>query len=167
MYNMVGFQTRLARPEQERVFRMIPALKEAVFARYGMVHRNMYINSPVALSADGRLRGAEHVFAAGQMTGVEGYIESMASGLAMGINAARAYKGLETKVFPSETAIGSLCRYVTGADAKNFQPMNINFGLFAPLDDKIKDKKEKYRLISERALSALERFKTELGNEAG
>lgn len=165
LVNMVGFQTRLARPEQERVFRAIPALAKAKFARYGMIHRNTYINSPAALLPDGRLRRAEHVFVAGQMTGVEGYIESTVSGLAAGINAALAYKGTRAKVFPRVSAIGSLLSYIIEADPENFQPMNINFALFPPLDDKIKDKKEKNREIARRALLAIDAFKIELDKE--
>jgi len=158
LMNMVGFQTRMARPEQERILRMIPALSEAVFARYGMMHRNMYLNSPTVLNPDGRLIASEHLFAAGQMTGVEGYVESAASGLAIGINAGLTYKGLEPIALPVHTAIGSLLRYINKADTKSFQPMNINFGLIEPIDKPPRDKKEKNRLIAERALLALDGY---------
>ena len=162
LMNIVGFQTRLARPEQDRVFSMIPALAKGEFVRYGMVHRNTFINSPAMLEADGRLKGMEHVFVAGQMSGVEGYVESAASGLAMGINAGLAYQGAAPKVFPRETALGSLLHYIVHAEPKHFQPMNVNFGLLPPLDNPPKDKKEKNRLIAERALEATAAFRESL-----
>ena len=158
LFNMVGFQTRLARPEQERVFTMVPALSGAEFARYGMVHRNTYINSPVLLTADGRLKRKEHVFVAGQMIGVEGYVESAASGLAAGINAGLAYQGKQTVAFPAETAIGALLRYIVNAEPANFQPMNINFGLMPPIDNPPKNKKEKNQMLAGRALASLSVF---------
>ena len=155
LMNIVGFQTRLTRPEQDRVFRMIPALRDASFARYGMVHRNTYINAPAMLEADGRLKAKEHVFVAGQISGVEGYVESAASGLAMGINAALAYHGLPTRPFPRETAIGALLHYIVSAQSKTFQPMNINFGLLPEPAFPPRDKKEKNAMIAHRALQAL------------
>ena len=162
LMNIVGFQTRLTRPEQDRVFRLIPALREASFARYGMVHRNTYINAPVMLEADGRLKTKEHVFVAGQISGVEGYVESAASGLAMGINAALAYRGLPTTLFPRETAIGALLHYIVNAQPKAFQPMNINFGLLPAPEFLPKGKKEKNAAIAQRALDALAVYKEAL-----
>ncbi|MDR0469779.1 MAG: FADH(2)-oxidizing methylenetetrahydrofolate--tRNA-(uracil(54)-C(5))-methyltransferase TrmFO [Peptococcaceae bacterium] len=158
LMNIVGFQTRLARPEQERVFGMIPALAKAEYARYGMVHRNTFINSPSMLEADGRLKGREGLFAAGQMTGVEGYVESAASGLAAGINAGLVYKGLPTAIYPAETALGALLRYIVTAEEKHFQPMNVNFGLMPPLPDPPRDKKRKNQMYADRAFKALDRF---------
>lgn len=158
LMNVVGFQTRLARPEQERVFSMIPALSGAEYARYGMVHRNTYINSPLMLETDGRLKEMGHVFPAGQMTGVEGYVESAASGLAMGVNAGLAYLGRRTRVFPPETAVGALLNYIVTAEPKHFQPMNVNFGLLPPLSGAPKDKKRRQELYADRALGALDGF---------
>jgi len=129
LFNIVGFQTRLTRPEQRRVFRMIPGLERAEFVRYGMMHRNTYINGPAHLAAAFSLRRAPRVFFAGQITGVEGYLESTASGLVAGINAARMAVGAEPAIFPSQTAIGALCSYVSAPAAGEYQPMNINFGL--------------------------------------
>jgi len=160
LYNLVGFQTHLKWPEQKRVFRLIPGLEKAEFVRYGVMHRNTFINSPRLLRPTLELNKREGLFFAGQMTGVEGYLESAAGGLVAGINAASLALGRETMVFPKETAIGGLCHYITTAEAKHFQPMNINFGLLPPLEGpKIKDKKLKNRLISERALAALNTFK--------
>jgi len=129
LFNIVGFQTRLTRPEQRRVFRMIPGLARAEFIRYGMMHRNTYINGPAHLAPTFALKRAPRVFFAGQITGVEGYMESTASGLVAGINAARMAKGAEPVVFPSQTAMGALCSYVSAPAAGEYQPMNINFGL--------------------------------------
>ncbi|HNU93202.1 MAG TPA: methylenetetrahydrofolate--tRNA-(uracil(54)-C(5))-methyltransferase (FADH(2)-oxidizing) TrmFO [Bacillota bacterium] len=129
MFNIVGFQTRLTRPEQRRVFRMIPGLASAEFMRYGMMHRNTYINGPAHLAPTFALKSAPRVFFAGQITGVEGYLESTASGLAAGINAARMAQGAEPVIFPSQTAIGALCMYVSAPAAGEYQPMGINFGL--------------------------------------
>jgi len=157
LMNIVGFQTRLARPEQDRVFTMIPALAGAEFVRYGMVHRNTFLNSPSLLEADGRIKGKEYVFAAGQMTGVEGYVESAASGLAAGINAGLAWKGLASMQFPMESAIGSLLNYVATSEAKHFQPMNVNFGLMPPLSKAPRDKKERNKAFADRALMSIER----------
>lgn len=155
LLNMVGFQTRLTRPEQRRVFRMIPALENAEFARYGMVHRNTFLNSPKLSLPTGQLKALPNVLTAGQMTGVEGYVESAASGLAMGINACRMFRQLEPLVFPPETAIGALLRYIVTAEPRHFQPMNISFGLLPALPDAPRDKKEKNRLLTERALGSL------------
>ncbi|MEA4892830.1 MAG: methylenetetrahydrofolate--tRNA-(uracil(54)-C(5))-methyltransferase (FADH(2)-oxidizing) TrmFO [Peptococcaceae bacterium] len=155
LLNIVGFQTRLTRPEQRRVFRMIPGLQNAEFARYGMVHRNTFMNSPRLLLPTGQLKEMPHILPAGQMTGVEGYVESAASGLAMGINAALLARGKEPLVFPPATALGSLLHYIVFTEADNFQPMNVSFGLLPPLPEAIRDKKEKNRRLAERALGAL------------
>ncbi|MBO6245801.1 MAG: methylenetetrahydrofolate--tRNA-(uracil(54)-C(5))-methyltransferase (FADH(2)-oxidizing) TrmFO, partial [Anaerovibrio sp.] len=129
LYNIVGFQTHLKWPEQRRVFGMIPGLENAEFVRYGVMHRNTFINSPETMRPTMQFKDNDHLFFAGQMTGVEGYVESASSGLVAGINAARICKGLEPVVFPQETAHGSLCHYITTAPAKHFQPMNVNFGI--------------------------------------
>jgi methylenetetrahydrofolate--tRNA-(uracil-5-)-methyltransferase len=158
LYNMVGFQTHLTWPEQQRVFRLIPGLETAEFVRYGVMHRNTYINSPKVLLPTLQTREQPEIFFAGQITGVEGYVESAASGLVAGINASRLIQGLEPYVFPAHTAHGALCHYITQADPAHFQPMNINFGLLPPLEHKIKDKKLKNRTIADRALAALREF---------
>lgn len=161
LYNIVGFQTHLKWPEQKRVFRMIPGLENASFVRYGVMHRNTFMNSPKYMTASLELKGEHGLFFAGQMTGVEGYIESAASGIVAGINAAREAAGRNTVVFPPETAHGALCHYITSAEGKHFQPMNINFGIMPPLGERIRDKKEKKRRISERALESLRVFARE------
>lgn len=164
LYNLVGFQTHLKWPEQKRVFGLIPGLEKAEFVRYGVMHRNTFLNSPYLLEPTMQFKTRKDLFFAGQMTGVEGYIESAASGLVAGLNAARVVKGQEPLVFPIETALGALCHYITSTEVKNFQPMNINFGLLPPLEGKkIRDKKLKYRTISERALNSLARFSQEWG----
>ena len=159
LYNIVGFQTHLKWPEQRRVFGMIPGLENAEFVRYGVMHRNTFINSPETMRPTMQFKGNDNLFFAGQMTGVEGYVESASSGLVAGINAARICKGLEPVVFPQETAHGSLCHYITTAPAKHFQPMNVNFGIMSPIKEKIRDKKLKKQRIAERALTTLEEFK--------
>ena len=159
LYNIVGFQTHLKWPEQRRVFGMIPGLENAEFVRYGVMHRNTFINSPETMRPTMQFKDNDHLFFAGQMTGVEGYVESASSGLVAGINAARICKGLEPVVFPQETAHGSLCHYITTAPAKHFQPMNVNFGIMSPIKEKIRDKKLKKQRIAERALTTLEEFK--------
>lgn len=155
MYNLVGFQTRLTQPEQRRVFRLIPGLAQAEFLRYGAMHRNTYIDSPRLLSADQRLKAEQRILFAGQITGVEGYVESAASGLAAGINAARGLTGQAPLVFPAETAIGALLRYISSDAGGEFQPMNVNFGLLPPLEKRIRNKQEKNQQLAERALAAL------------
>ncbi|MBE6106087.1 methylenetetrahydrofolate--tRNA-(uracil(54)-C(5))-methyltransferase (FADH(2)-oxidizing) TrmFO [Anaerovibrio lipolyticus] len=162
LYNIVGFQTHLKWPEQRRVFGMIPGLENAEFVRYGVMHRNTFINSPETMRPTMQFKDNDHLFFAGQMTGVEGYVESASSGLVAGINAARICKGLEPVVFPQETAHGSLCHYITTAPAKHFQPMNVNFGIMSPIKEKIRDKKLKKQRIAERALATLEEFKKNL-----
>lgn len=159
LYNIVGFQTHLKWPEQQRVFRMIPGLENAEFVRLGVMHRNTYIHSPKVLCETLQLKGRPRLFFAGQITGVEGYVESAASGLMAGINAARLARGEEPFIFPEDTAHGALCHYITHAEGKNFQPMNVNFGLLPPLGQKIRDKKAKNKMIAERALESLEKFK--------
>ena len=162
LYNIVGFQTHLKWPEQRRVFGMIPGLEHAEFVRYGVMHRNTFINSPETMRPTMQFRDKDHLFFAGQMTGVEGYVESASSGLVAGINGARLCQGLEPVVFPQETAHGALCHYITTAPAKHFQPMNINFGIMSPIKEKIRDKRLKKQRIAERALATLEAFKKEL-----
>ncbi|MBO4220636.1 MAG: methylenetetrahydrofolate--tRNA-(uracil(54)-C(5))-methyltransferase (FADH(2)-oxidizing) TrmFO [Clostridia bacterium] len=163
-YNIVGFQTHLAFPEQKRVFSMIPGLENAEFLRYGVMHRNTFLDSPGLLAADYSLRNNSGIFFAGQMTGVEGYIESAASGFVAGINAARRYEGLESFIFPPVTVIGAMARYVSEGGLGEFQPMNANFGIVEPISGFKKKigKKIKYEMISERALSAVDSFKGSL-----
>lgn len=162
LYNLVGFQTSLKWGEQKRVFRMIPGLARAEFERYGVMHRNTYINSPRLLRPTLQARERADLFFAGQLTGVEGYIESTAAGLVAGLNAARLATGQATVSFPPETAIGALCHYICEADPEAFQPMNIAFGLFPPLPERIRNKRDKKRALGERALSTLDRFLSEL-----
>jgi methylenetetrahydrofolate--tRNA-(uracil-5-)-methyltransferase len=164
LYNIVGFQTHLKWPEQKRVFSLIPGLENAEFVRFGVMHRNTYINSPKALAPTLQMRQIPDIFFAGQMTGVEGYIESAAAGLVAGVNAGRLSRGKSPLIFPAETAHGALCRYITEADAKHFQPMNVNFGLLPPLAERIRDKKTKNKMIAERALQSLREFKENFDN---
>ncbi|GGG12469.1 methylenetetrahydrofolate--tRNA-(uracil-5-)-methyltransferase TrmFO [Paenibacillus abyssi] len=161
LYNLVGFQTHLKWGEQKRVLSLIPGLEQAEFVRFGVMHRNTFINSPKQLRPTYQFKGRDRLMFAGQMTGVEGYVESAASGLIAGINAGRMARGLEPLVLPAETALGSMAEYITTADFKHFQPMNANFGLFPPLDKRIKNKKEKYEAIANRALEKLIQFKEE------
>jgi len=156
LYNLVGFQTHLKWSEQQRVFRLIPGLENAEFIRFGVMHRNTFINSPKTLLPTLQMKSQPQILFAGQITGVEGYVESAASGLVAGINAGRLAQSLEPIVFPRQTAHGALCHYITQADDKSFQPMNINFGLLPPLGHKIKDKKLKNKTIADRALQALQ-----------
>ncbi|MCL2081953.1 MAG: methylenetetrahydrofolate--tRNA-(uracil(54)-C(5))-methyltransferase (FADH(2)-oxidizing) TrmFO [Oscillospiraceae bacterium] len=158
VYNMVGFQTHLLFSEQKRVFSMIPALRNAEFLRYGVMHRNSYIQSPGLLNEWFALKQNNRIMFAGQITGVEGYIESCASGLVCGIHAARRFLGQEPISWPKETAIGALCGYISGPGGHRFEPMNINFGLLPALDNPPGDKQEKNRKISERALAAIDRL---------
>jgi methylenetetrahydrofolate--tRNA-(uracil-5-)-methyltransferase len=161
-FNLVGFQTRLRQEDQRRVFRMIPGLERAEFLRWGSVHRNTFINSPQLLTASLELKHVPDIFFAGQITGVEGYMESTAMGLLAGIHA--LYKEMARPLLnpPPTTAIGALIHYVIHSQAAPFQPMNINFGLFPPLGKKVKGR-EKRRAVSERALEDLERWKVEYG----
>lgn len=155
MYNIVGFQTHLKWGEQKRVFQLIPGLENAEFLRFGVMHRNSFMNSPELLRPTYQSKKRDDLFFAGQMTGVEGYVESAGSGLVAGLNAARLAKGEELLEFPRETAIGSMAYYITHAEGKHFQPMNANFGLFPALPERIKDKKLRYETLAERALNAL------------
>ena len=166
LYNIVGFQTHLKWGEQKRVFRMIPGLENAEFVRYGVMHRNSFMSSPELLKPTYQSTKREDLFFAGQMTGVEGYVESAASGLLAGINAARLAKEMEPVEFPQETAIGSMAYYITHAEGKHFQPMNANYGLFPELPERIRDKKARYEAIAQRALKANEAIKTELEKTA-
>jgi len=156
LYNMVGFQTHLKFPEQRRVFKMIPALKNAEFVRYGVMHRNTYLDSPRLLDDLYRLKSEPRISFAGQMTGVEGYVESAASGLLAGLAAAREALGLDAVDFPRETAIGALGKYVSDEGIYDFQPMNINFGIITPLDYRVRGKRNKNAAISERSLKIID-----------
>jgi methylenetetrahydrofolate--tRNA-(uracil-5-)-methyltransferase len=159
LYNLVGFQTNLKWGEQKRVFRLIPGLGRAEFARYGVMHRNSYLNSPALLSKTNQFRNNPFIFFAGQITGVEGYVESAASGLVAGLNAVRYIQGVGQLEFPVETAIGALHHYIAeGTPAETFQPMNINFGLLPPLKQRIRKKRERNMLLAERSIRVLESF---------
>jgi methylenetetrahydrofolate--tRNA-(uracil-5-)-methyltransferase len=155
MWNLVGFQTRLRIPEQQRVFRMIPGLANAEFFRYGQIHRNAYLNAPACLTPHLSLRDDPMVLFAGQLTGVEGYTESTATGLLAGINMARMLRGEPAALPPATTMIGALYRHLREADPKHFQPMNANFGLVEALDHEVRDKRRKKELLAERALADL------------
>lgn len=156
MFNIVGFQTNLTFPEQKRVFSLIPALKNAEFMRYGVMHRNSFINAPKVIDGYFRLKDNSPTFIAGQLSGVEGYVESIASGLMCGINAARLVEGKELIKLPSTTIIGALCRYLE-SDNADFQPMNVNFGILPPLENKTRDKAKNKLLYSDRSLKDLEK----------
>ena len=154
MYNMVGFQTNLKFGEQKRVFSLIPGLENAEFVKYGVMHRNTYINSTILLDNTYNLRQNTNIYFAGQITGVEGYVESISSGMVAGINAANQVLGNGKLIFPSETVIGKLAEYIS-TENKKFQPMNANFGILPGLDEKIKDKQMRYKALADRALEAL------------
>ncbi len=158
LYNLVGFQTNLKFAEQRRVFSMIPALKNAEIVRYGVMHRNTFIDSPRILSSDFSVRENGGLFFAGQMTGVEGYMESASSGLIAGINAARLAVGENTVTLPRETMIGSLSRYISDESVKKFQPMGANLGIMMPLEEAVRDKKIRAEKYSERSFAALRKF---------
>lgn len=158
LYNIVGFQTHLKWGEQNRVFSMIPGLENAEFVRYGVMHRNTYINSPKLLNLTLQMKQYPNIMFAGQITGVEGYIESASSGLVAGINMSRMMKHLQPLTFPKTTAHGALCHYINDETNKNFQPMNINFGIFPELGKRIKSKVERYGIYAERALNDLDVF---------
>lgn len=160
LYNLVGFQTNLKFPEQKRVFSLIPALRNAEFVRYGVMHRNTFINSPALLNSDFSLKENPKMFFAGQMTGVEGYMESGSSGLMAGINAARLYLGGSTVTLPNVTMIGSLSAYISNPTVTNFQPMGANIGILPQLDEQIRDKKLKAEKHAQRSFTALEKFIT-------
>lgn len=158
IYNLVGFQTHLKWPEQKRVFSMIPALRNAEFVRYGVMHRNTYLDSPRLLDRYYRVKGQENIVFAGQVTGVEGYVESTASGFLAAVELARRLEGRPPVDFPSETAIGALALYISNESVSDFQPMNVNFGIIPPLDHRVKGKRNKNAEISQRALEILEKL---------
>ena len=162
VYNLVGFQTHLRFPEQRRVFSMIPALHDAEFLRYGVMHRNTFLNSPQLLDRYYRLKSDPRISFAGQMTGVEGYVESAASGFLVGVETARRLQGLEPVDFPRETAIGALGLYISNQSVTAFQPMNINFGIMPPLDHRVKGKRNKNAELSARSLAIIEELKGEV-----
>jgi len=166
LFNLVGFQTHLKWGEQKRVFSLIPGLEHAEFVRYGVMHRNTFLNSPKLLRPTYQFNKRDSLFFAGQMTGVEGYVESAASGLVAGINAGRLARGLDPVVPPPQTALGSMSHYITTADFRHFQPMNANFGLFPPLGERVRNKKEKNEAIAARALEQIESFKSLLAASA-
>ncbi|MCI1773457.1 MAG: FADH(2)-oxidizing methylenetetrahydrofolate--tRNA-(uracil(54)-C(5))-methyltransferase TrmFO [Paenibacillus lautus] len=161
LYNLVGFQTHLKWGEQKRIISMIPGLENAEIVRYGVMHRNTFVNSPRLLEQTYQVKTRPNLYLAGQMTGVEGYVESAASGLISGINAARAAQGREGIVFPQESTIGSMAYYITHADPDNFQPMNANFGLLPGLEKRIRNKKEKNEALANRALDGVRVFISE------
>ena len=158
LYNIVGFQTHLKWGEQKRIINMIPGLENANIVRYGVMHRNTYLNSPQLLEKTYRLKEEKNIYFAGQMTGVEGYVESAASGIVAALNALYNTEDREV-VFPTETMIGAMANYIVDSTSKNFQPMNANFGIIKPLPERIKDKKEKYERYAKRSLEMLENFK--------
>ena len=162
IYNLVGFQTHLKWPEQKRVFTMIPALHDARFLRYGVMHRNTYLDSPRLLDRYYRLRSRPRIAFAGQMTGVEGYVESCASGFLVGVELARRLQGRAPIDFPQETAIGALGLYVSNPSVGDFQPMNINFGIIPPLDHRVKGKRNKNAELSRRSLAVIETLREEV-----
>jgi methylenetetrahydrofolate--tRNA-(uracil-5-)-methyltransferase len=158
LYNIVGFQTHLKWGPQKEVLQLIPGLENVEIVRYGVMHRNTFINSPRVLKPTYQLQNNDQLFFAGQMTGVEGYVESAGSGLIAGINAAKMALGEEVVTVPHESALGSMARYITEADPKNFQPMNVNFGLFPPLSKRYKTKEERGSKHAERALATIQNF---------
>ena len=161
MYNLVGFQTNLKFPEQKRVFSMIPALHRAEFVRYGVMHRNTFLCSPKVLNADFSVKENKNLFFAGQITGVEGYMESAASGILAGLNAVRVSHGEPTLVFPADTMIGALSRYIADPSVKKFQPMGANFGVLPELEHRPRDKRERAAAYAYRALASQEQFMKE------
>ena len=163
LYNLVGFQTHLKWPEQKRVFRMIPGLENAEFVRYGVMHKNTYMNSPQLLNADFRLRTNPRFFFAGQMTGVEGYVESAASGLMAGIQVVCAQKGLPAVEFPDITAMGALAHYISNPAVTDFQPMNVNYGIMPPLEKRVRKRRFRNEMLANRALEAFETVKARCG----
>ena len=158
MYNLVGFQTNLKFPEQKRVFSMIPGLEHAEFHRYGVMHRNSFLDSPRLLDADYHFRGQDGLYFAGQMTGVEGYMESAASGILAGKNLARQLQGKPPLILPRETMMGALAAYISSAPTENFQPMGANMGILPDLPERIRGKQEKYQAYADRGMAALEQY---------
>ena len=163
VYNLVGFQTHLKFGEQKRVFSMIPGLEHAEFLRYGVMHRNTFLDSPRHLNGDFSLRNRPEIFFAGQITGVEGYMESAASGILAGLNAARRLQDLQTVILPETTMMGALARYISDESVRDFQPMGANFGVLPPLDEKIRDKALRYTALADRAEADLQKFREEQG----
>lgn len=161
MYNIVGFQTNLRFPEQKRVFSLIPGLADAEFLRYGVMHRNSFIDSPRVLNGDFSLRAYPDIFFAGQITGVEGYMESAAAGIVAGRNAARRLMGRDTMILPNDTMIGALSRYISDESVEDFQPMGANMGILPDIGVRIKDKQERYQAIADRALQSFEAYMKE------
>ena len=155
------FRSNLKFGEQKRVFGMIPGLEDAEFVRYGVMHRNTFLNSPQLLDADYSLRQRPQLFFAGQITGVEGYMESASSGILAGLNAARRLRGQETLILPETTMMGALSRYISGYAGKDFQPMGANFGILPPLPNRVRDKRQRYLALAERALADLQKFSEE------
>lgn len=155
MFNLVGFQTNLKFGEQKRVFSMIPGLENAEFVRYGVMHRNSFLNSPKLLNSDFSLRSKKNIFFAGQITGVEGYMESAGSGILAGINAVRLAENKTPFVPKQDTMLGALCEYISDESVTNFQPMGANFGVLPPIEPKIRDKKERYKALADRAIRSL------------
>lgn len=158
MYNLVGFQTNLKFPEQKRVFSMIPALHDAEFIRYGVMHRNSFLNSPKVLTSAFNMKEYPDIFFAGQITGVEGYMESAAAGIIAGINAARRIEGKSPVLFPETTMLGALSRYIADESIKDFQPMGAAIGLLPEFPEKIRDKRERYAAVAERAMSDMKKY---------
>jgi methylenetetrahydrofolate--tRNA-(uracil-5-)-methyltransferase len=159
MFNLVGFQTHLTFPEQKRVFQMIPGLENAEFLRYGVMHRNTYLNSPTLLTQTYAMKNRPNVFFAGQMTGVEGYVESAGSGFVAGVNAAKLYLGETPTVYPEETMLGAMAAYVSRGGVGDFVPMNANFGILKELGYRVKGGKiAKYEKLAERSLQEVERL---------
>jgi methylenetetrahydrofolate--tRNA-(uracil-5-)-methyltransferase len=165
-YSLVGFQTQLKWSEQKRVLRLIPALARAEFVRFGMIHRNTYVNAPRTLEPTFETRRRPGLFFAGQMSGVEGYVESAASGLVAGIAAARRARGEDPLPFPDDTALGALGRYIARSDPSHYQPANIAFGLLPELRARVKDKARRRQALAHRALDSLARFRALLDGEA-
>ena len=161
LYNIVGFQTNLKFGEQKRVFSLIPGLKNAEFVRYGVMHRNSFINSPKLLNGDFSMRDDPMLFFAGQMTGVEGYMESAASGLLAGLNMLRRLNGKTPFILPRETMLGALARYISDETVTNFQPMGANMGILPDIGVRIKDKQQRYQAVADRALEAFEKYCSE------
>jgi methylenetetrahydrofolate--tRNA-(uracil-5-)-methyltransferase len=163
LLNMVGFQTKMTQPEQRRVFRMIPGLEDAHFYRYGSVHRNAFLNAPRLFLPTLQLKKEPRVFFAGQLTGVEGYIESAATGLIVGMNAALWSKGISLSLPPETTSLGALLRYLVEADPESFQPMHVNFGIFPPLQQSSRlSRKQRRQACVERALRDLDTWRQQL-----
>ena len=163
LFNLVGFQTNLKFGEQKRVFSMIPGLENAEFVRFGVMHRNTFLDSPRLLTADFRCKKGENLYFAGQMTGVEGYMESAASGILAGKNLSRALAGKTPLILPRDTMMGALARYISDPSVTDFQPMGSNMGLLPPAGERIRDKKERYGVVARRAMDSLERYLAEMG----